>query len=94
LNPHSQNRPFNNNQHEKVETPLTTTTKQTQIYNPNQKQTLKNNQKKCLCTQDKPTTTKQKENLKKGKSFYLYHQVIPRAKHSEKRYPLVQMLAF
>jgi len=56
----SQSRQFNNNQHGKRLFTSTTTTKQTKNHKPNQKQTLKNNQKKGVCTQDKPTTTKRK----------------------------------
>jgi len=60
LNPSSQNRPLNNNQHQKKPFTSTTTTKQTPNHKANQKQTLQNNQKKGVCTQDKPTTTKRK----------------------------------
>jgi hypothetical protein len=52
--------PINYYQHGKNVVTPTTTTKQAQSHNPNPKQTLKNNQKKRLCTQNTPTTTKKK----------------------------------
>ena len=53
-----------NYQHQKKPFTSTTTTQQPPNYNPNQKQTLESNEKKWLCTQDKPTTTKTKKTQK------------------------------
>jgi hypothetical protein len=67
LNLSSQNCPFNNNQHGKKLVASTTTTKQTQIYKPNQKQTLKNNQKKRLVhTGQSNNNHKERTHLSRG----------------------------